>query len=86
MPYNLTNVIKVAIIETTRREHQMYGLPDSMIVGTAKRVNRYLDSKTKAQGAWPRMMDRLYLRYLDRKETKRQREALAKKHNVSFSD
>lgn len=64
----------------------MYGLPDSMIVGTAKRVNRYLDSKTKAQGAWPRMMDRLYLRYLDRKETKRQREALAKKHNVSFSD
>ena len=64
----------------------MYGLPDSMIVGTAKRVNRYLDSKTKAQGVWPRMMDRLYLSYLDRREAKRQREALAKKHNVSFSD
>lgn len=86
MPYNLTNVIKVAIIETTRREQQMYGLPDSMIVGTAKRINSYLDSKTRAQGKWPRMMDRLYLSYLERKETKRTKEALAKKHGVSFSD
>lgn len=64
----------------------MYGLPDSMIVGTAKRINRYIDSKTKAQGKWPRMMDRLYLSYLERKETKRIKEALAKKHGVSFSD
>jgi hypothetical protein len=88
LPYDLTNVRKIGIIETRRKEHQMYGLPDSVIIGTARRLNTLINQKPKERkmGMWDRMMDRLYLRYLDRKEAKRQREALAKKHGVSFSD
>jgi hypothetical protein len=88
LPYDLTNVRKIVIIETRRKEHQMYGLPDSMIIGTARRLNTLINKKPKERvmGIWTRMVERLYLRYLDRKEAKRQREALAKKHGVSFSD
>lgn len=64
----------------------MYGLPDSVVVGTAKRINRYIDRKTKADGAWPRMMDSLYERYLEKKQAKQERKALEKKHRISFSD
>lgn len=94
LPYNLTNVRKVGIIETRRKEHQMYGLPDSAIVGTARRLFRmprgkivktnkeYIEQPSPAGEAFASFINK----WANKRLAKQRRKALAKKHGVSFSD
>jgi hypothetical protein len=71
-----------------------YFLPDSFLVGTARRVSRmsrgkivktnkeYIPKESPALEALVRVLDK----WADKRIAKQKREALAKKHGVSFSD
>ena len=71
-----------------------YFLPDSFLVGTARRVSKvsrgkivktnkeYIRKQSPATEAFVEMLDRWVDKFLAKKE----RKALAKKHGVSFSD
>jgi hypothetical protein len=71
-----------------------YFLPDSFLVGTARRVSRmtrgkivktnkeYIRKPSPATEAFVETLDRWVDKFLAKKE----RKALAKKHGVSFSD
>ena len=72
----------------------MYGLPDSAIIGTARRLSRMgrlrirktnrelVEVPSPASEAFARMIGK----WADKRLAKQRREALAKKHGVSFSD
>jgi hypothetical protein len=92
----LTNVRKVGIIETRRKgvNQMAYFIPNSFLVGTARRIFRmprgkivktnkaYIEKESPATDAFSRMINR----WADKRLAKQRREALAKKHRVSFSD
>lgn len=71
-----------------------YFLPNSFLVGTARRVLRmprgkivktnkeYIEKPSPASDAFAQMIGR----WADKRLAKQRREALAKKHRVSFSD
>jgi hypothetical protein len=96
LPYNLTNVRKVAIIETRRKgvNQMAYFIPYSSLTGAARRLFRMPRGKlvktnrelaevpSPATEAFVKMLDRRVDKFLAKKE----RKALAKKHGVSFSD
>jgi hypothetical protein len=96
LPYNLTNVRKVAIIETRRKgvNQMAYFIPNSFLVGTARRIFRmprgkivktnkeYVELPSPATEAFIRMISK----WADKRIAKQRRKALAKKHGVSFSD
>ena len=66
----------------------MYGLPDSFIVGTARRVIRSLRIKgaqSEFETGWGRLMGE-FLEWLDKRaKQKRAKKKLSKKHNLDFS-
>lgn len=76
----LTFLQKGAIILLERKEHQMYGLPNSFIVGTTKRLFR------KSERVATRKQDSAFTEWLVEKLNKiARRRELARKHNVKFS-
>jgi hypothetical protein len=72
----------------------MYGLPDSAIVGTTRRVSRmargkivktkkaYIEKESPAGEAFASFINK----WANKRLAKQRRKALAKKHGVSFSD
>jgi|AntAceMinimDraft_6_1070360.scaffolds.fasta_scaffold27768_2 hypothetical protein len=62
----------------------MYGLPDSVIIGTAKRINDFIDSKEKSTLLWPRMMDRIFDYFADKKAAKAEQELVAAERKAHF--
>jgi hypothetical protein len=96
LPYNLTNVRKVAIIETRRKgvNQMAYFIPYSSLTGTARRLFRmprgkivktnkeYIEQPSPAGEAFARLL----YKWADKRKAKQERQALAKKHGVSFSD
>jgi hypothetical protein len=71
-----------------------YFLPDSFLVGTARRLSRmtrgkivktnkaYIEKESPAGEAFARLL----YKWADKRKAKQERQALAKKHGVSFSD
>jgi hypothetical protein len=67
----------------------MYGLPDSAILGTARRITRGIKavkSQPEMQTSWGLLVSELIAKADNRKEDKKTKERLAKKHRVSFTD
>jgi len=67
----------------------MYGLPDSILVGTARRLARGIKGagrQTERQTSWGLLVSELIAKSENRKENKTTKERLAKKHRVSFTD
>jgi hypothetical protein len=62
----------------------MYGLPDSVIIGTAKRINDFIDSKEKSALLWPRMMDRIFDYFVEKKAVKAEQELVAAEREAHF--
>lgn len=70
----------------------MYGLPDSAILGTAKRLKRGIVGKQIKRREWTRFesgSEELIGKWLDKREAKarakRQQKRLERKHKVKFS-
>ena len=96
LPYNLTNVRKVAIIETRRKgvNQMAYFIPYSSLTGAARRLFRmprgkivktnkeYIEKESPAGEAFASFINK----WADKRLAKQKRQALAKKHGVSFSD
>lgn len=65
----------------------MYGLSNSFIVGTIRRVG-YSLKMPKAQETetgWSRLMDKVFKWFDKRAKQKRAKQRLSKKHNVNIS-